>query len=91
MPGVEVNNPMRTIVTTSAVINNDIDIRKINLETFILLLEKCNLCAVCLQLFDCRMRVCVIDSNQPFKPPAISQMTQITSQLAGSQTPPQME
>lgn len=52
MPGGEVNNPIRTITTT--IINSNIDIRKINWETFILLIEKCNLCAVYLPFFDCR-------------------------------------
>lgn len=53
MPGREVNNPMRTIITTT-IINSNIDIRKINWETFHLLIEKCNLCAVYLPIFDCR-------------------------------------
>lgn len=52
MPGGEVNNPVGTILTTT-IINSNINIRKIKWETFILLIEKCHLCAVCLLFFHC--------------------------------------
>lgn len=97
MPGGEVNNPMRTIRRTT-IINSNIDIRKINWEIFILLIEKCNLCAVYLLFFDETgwERACVTIRVQSiffffFFYPAISWPSQITLRLPGCQTTPETE
>lgn len=87
---------MRTIIT-STIINSNINIRKINWGTFILLIEKCDLCAVYPPFFDSRglkqdERACVtIRVQSIFFYPATLQPSQITPQLAGSQTTPETE